>query len=113
MVLSALGLVGLHDFNWGVTLRDDPANVTVHTVVSDGSVYSDIGLSVGVLHAAGFVLMNMSIGKVPVAVMYTAKATEPFFSDILNTHILSDMTTWGSIGSLFPIFPGLSVLSAT
>lgn len=70
-------------------------------------------LPLGVLHAAGFVLTNMSLGKVSVAFTHTVKATEPFFSVALTPSILGDVPTWGIIGSLFPIVAGVAIASAT
>lgn len=65
------------------------------------------------LHAAGFMLTNMSLGKVSVAFTHTVKATEPFFSVALTPSILGDIPTWGIIGSLVPIVTGVAIASAT
>lgn len=64
-------------------------------------------------HAAGFLLTNMSLGKVSVAFTHTVKATEPFFSVALTPSILGDIPTWGILGSLFPIVAGVALASAT
>lgn len=66
-----------------------------------------------VLHAAGFLLTNMSLGKVSVAFTHTVKSTEPFFSVALTPSILGDVPTWGILGSLFPIVAGVAIASAT
>lgn len=66
-----------------------------------------------VLHAAGFLLTNMSLGKVSVAFTHTVKSTEPFFSVALTPSILGDVPTWGILGSLFPIVAGVVLASAT
>lgn len=63
-------------------------------------------------HAAGFLLTNMSLGKVSVAFTHTVKATEPFFSAALTPSILGDIPTWGIIGSLVPIVVGVALASA-
>lgn len=63
-------------------------------------------------HAAGFLLTNMSLGKVSVAFTHTVKATEPFFSAALTPSILGDIPTWGIIGSLVPIVLGVALASA-
>lgn len=65
-----------------------------------------------VLHAAGFLLTNMSLGKVSVAFTHTVKSTEPFFSVALTPSILGDVPTWGILGSLFPIVAGVALASA-
>jgi len=67
----------------------------------------------GVLHAAGFLLTNMSLGSVSVAFTHTVKATEPFFSVALSPSILGEVPTWGILGSLFPIVAGVAIASAT
>lgn len=67
----------------------------------------------GFLHAAGFLLTNMSLGKVSVAFTHTVKSTEPFFSAALTPKILGDIPTWGIVGSLFPIVGGVVIASAT
>lgn len=69
-------------------------------------------LPLAVLHAAGFLLTNMSLGKVSVAFTHTVKSTEPFFSVALTPSILGDVPTWGIIGSLFPIVAGVALASA-
>lgn len=66
-----------------------------------------------VLHAIGFLLTNMSLGKVSVAFTHTVKSTEPFFSVALTPSILGDVPTWGILGSLFPIVAGVAIASAT
>lgn len=66
-----------------------------------------------VLHAAGFLLTNMSLGKVSVAFTHTVKSTEPFFSVALTPSILGDIPTWGILGSLFPIVAGVGLASLT
>lgn len=70
-------------------------------------------LPLGLLHAAGFLLTNMSLGKVSVAFTHTVKSTEPFFSAALTPKILGDIPTWGIVGSLFPIVGGVAIASAT
>ncbi|CDF34216.1 unnamed protein product [Chondrus crispus] len=65
-----------------------------------------------VLHAAGFLLTNMSLGKVSVAFTHTVKSTEPFFSFALTPSILGDIPTWGILVSLFPIVAGVALASA-
>lgn len=65
-----------------------------------------------VLHAAGFLLTNMSLGKVSVAFTHTVKSTEPFFSVALTPSILGDVPTWGILGSLIPIVAGVALASA-
>ena len=70
-------------------------------------------LPLAFLHACGFVLTNMSLGKVSVAFTHTVKSTEPFFSVLLTPSILGDIPTWGIIGSLFPIVGGVALASAT
>lgn len=70
-------------------------------------------LPLGFLHAAGFLLTNVSLGKVSVAFTHTIKSTEPFFSVALTPGILGDVPTWGIIGSLFPIVTGVAIASAT
>lgn len=64
------------------------------------------------LHAAGFWLTNMSLGRVSVAFTHTVKSTEPFFSVALTPSILGDIPTWGILGSLFPIVAGVALASA-
>lgn len=64
-------------------------------------------------HAAGFLLTNMSLGKVSVAFTHTVKATEPFFSVALTPSILGDIPTWGILGSLFPIVAGVVLASVS
>lgn len=70
-------------------------------------------LPLAFLHAAGFLLTNMSLGKVSVAFTHTVKSTEPFFSAALTPKILGDIPTWGIVGSLFPIVGGVAIASAT
>ncbi len=70
-------------------------------------------MPLAVCHAAGFLLTNMSLGKVSVAFTHTVKATEPFFSAALTPSILGDIPTWGIIGSLVPIVGGVALASAT
>lgn len=70
-------------------------------------------LPLGVLHAAGFLLTNMSLGKVSVAFTHTVKSTEPFFSVALTPSILGEVPTWGIMISLFPIVAGVALASAT
>lgn len=65
------------------------------------------------LHAAGFLLTNMSLGKVSVAFTHTVKATEPFFSVALTPSILGDIPTWGILMSLVPIVAGVGLASFT
>ncbi|OSX77158.1 hypothetical protein BU14_0159s0013 [Porphyra umbilicalis] len=65
------------------------------------------------LHAAGFLLTNMSLGKVSVAFTHTVKATEPFFSVALTPSILGDIPTWGILISLLPIVGGVALASFT
>lgn len=69
-------------------------------------------LPLGCLHAAGFLLTNMSLGKVSVAFTHTVKSTEPFFSVALTPSILGDVPTWGILASLFPIVAGVGLASA-
>ncbi|GAB0491700.1 hypothetical protein MMPV_002955 [Pyropia vietnamensis] len=64
-------------------------------------------------HAAGFLLTNMSLGKVSVAFTHTVKATEPFFSVALTPSILGDIPTWGILMSLVPIVAGVGLASFT
>lgn len=66
-----------------------------------------------VLHAAGFLLTNMSLGKVSVAFTHTVKSTEPFFSVALTPSILGEVPTWGIMMSLFPIVAGVGLASLT
>lgn len=66
-----------------------------------------------VLHAAGFLLTNMSLGKVSVAFTHTVKSTEPFFSVALTPSILGEVPTWGIVMSLFPIVAGVALASLT
>lgn len=66
-----------------------------------------------VLHAAGFLLTNMSLGKVSVAFTHTVKSTEPFFSVALTPSILGEVPTWGILMSLCPIVAGVALASAT
>ncbi|KAA8494026.1 Phosphoenolpyruvate/phosphate translocator 2, chloroplastic [Porphyridium purpureum] len=66
----------------------------------------------GVLHMAGFLLTNMSLGAVSVAFTHTVKATEPFFSVALSPSMLGEVPTWGILGSLFPIVAGVVLASA-
>lgn len=70
-------------------------------------------LPLAFLHAAGFLLTNMSLGKISVAFTHTVKSTEPFFSVALTPSILGDVPTWGILGSLFPIVAGVALASAT
>lgn len=70
-------------------------------------------LPLAVLHAAGFLLTNMSLGKVSVAFTHTVKSTEPFFSVALTPSILGEVPTWGIVISLFPIVAGVALASAT
>lgn len=76
-------------------------------------ILSRITLPLAVLHASGFLLTNMSLGKVSVAFTHTVKATEPFFSVALTPSILGDVPTWGILISLFPIVAGVIIASAT
>lgn len=69
-------------------------------------------MPLAVLHAAGFLLTNMSLGKVSVAFTHTVKSTEPFFSVALTPSILGDVPTWGILGSLVPIVAGVALASA-
>ncbi|PXF47301.1 Phosphoenolpyruvate/phosphate translocator 2, chloroplastic [Gracilariopsis chorda] len=69
-------------------------------------------LPLACLHAAGFLLTNMSLGKVSVAFTHTVKSTEPFFSVALTPSILGDVPTWGILVSLFPIVAGVGLASA-
>ncbi|CAN8070523.1 unnamed protein product, partial [Agarophyton chilense] len=68
-------------------------------------------LPLACLHAAGFLLTNMSLGKVSVAFTHTVKSTEPFFSVALTPSILGDVPTWGILASLFPIVAGVGLAS--
>lgn len=77
------------------------------------SVLLKASLPLALLHAAGFLLTNMSLGKVSVAFTHTVKSTEPFFSVALTPSILGDVPTWGIIASLFPIVAGVGLASAT
>lgn len=70
-------------------------------------------MPLGALHAAGFLLTNMSLGKVSVAFTHTIKSTEPFFSVALTPSILGEIPTWGIVISLFPIVAGVALASAT
>lgn len=83
--------------------RAPPAKVALLTCVTP----------LAVCHAAGFLLTNMSLGKVSVAFTHTVKATEPFFSAALTPSILGDIPTWGIVGSLVPIVGGVALASAT
>lgn len=71
------------------------------------------GMPLAFLHAAGFLLTNMSLGKVSVAFTHTVKSTEPFFSVALTPSILGDVPTWGILVSLLPIVGGVALASAT
>jgi Tpt phosphate/phosphoenolpyruvate translocator len=70
-------------------------------------------LPLAILHAAGFLLTNMSLGKVSVAFTHTIKSTEPFFSVALTPSILGDIPSWGIVFSLFPIVGGVALASLT
>ena len=77
------------------------------------SIMLRASLPLALLHAAGFVLTNMSLGKVSVAFTHTVKSTEPFFSVALTPSILGDVPTWGILVSLLPIVGGVGLASLT
>jgi len=89
---------------WLLRLKDTPP-------ISVAVLRATVPLAV--LHACGFTLTNMSLGKVSVAFTHTVKATEPFFSVALSPSILGEVPTWGKLLSLFPIVAGVALASAT
>lgn len=67
----------------------------------------------GLLHAVGFLLTNISLGKVSVAFAHTIKSTEPFFAAALTPNILGGVPTWGIVGPLLSIISGIAIASVS
>ena len=66
-----------------------------------------------IVHTLGNVLTNVSLGKVAVSFTHTIKAMEPFFSVLLSSLFLGDVTSAAVIATLVPIVGGVAAASVT
>ena len=70
-------------------------------------------LPLGVLHLAGFVLTNASLGSVAVSFTHTIKALEPFFTAVFSAWLLGTFPSALSMLALVPIVGGVILASFT
>ena len=73
----------------------------------------DAVFPLSVLHLAGFLTTNMSLGAVNVSLTHTIKSLEPFFTVFLSYIFLGSVPTLPVMLTLVPIVAGVVVASAT
>ena len=73
----------------------------------------DAVFPLSVLHLAGFLTTNMSLGAVNVSLTHTIKSLEPFFTVFLSYIFLGSVPTLPVLLTLVPIVAGVVVASAT
>mmetsp|Transcript_35422 Transcript_35422/g.49173 ORF Transcript_35422/g.49173 Transcript_35422/m.49173 type:complete len:536 (-) Transcript_35422:291-1898(-) len=66
-----------------------------------------------VMHLAGFLTTNMSLGAVNVSLTHTIKSLEPFFTVVLSYFFLGSVPSLPIVITLVPIVAGVVIASAT
>ncbi|CAG9466840.1 unnamed protein product [Pedinophyceae sp. YPF-701] len=72
-----------------------------------------IVLPLSVLHMAGFLTTNLSLGSVAVSLTHTIKSLEPFFTVMLSWFFLGSAPTLPVLVTLTPIVAGVIIASLT